>query len=442
MTSSAPDRESRILLRGGHLVDAASGFDGVQDILVEGERIAAIGANLRAPGAREVDLSGLHVSAGLIDMHVHLREPGKADEETIASGARAAVTGGITSVAAFPNTDPVIDNEGGAEFVVLQGKRAGLANVFPVGAVTIGLRGERLAEMAGLAEAGAVAFSDADRSIESAEILRRGLLYARMLDKVVISHCEDRHLRGGGVMNSGEVAVHLGLSGIPDAAEEIVVARDIKLAQITGSRLHISQLSTEGSLESLRRARERDSTVTCDVTPHHFTLTHREVRNFDSRFKMLPPLREEGDVKALREGLADGTIDVIVSGHAPHAEEEKAAEFDRAPFGVIGMETLFPVTYTELVLGEGLALAEVLAKLTLHPARILGLHPDRGQLREGALADLSAFDLESEYTIDSSRFHSHSRNCPFEGKRVRGRAVEVFVGGRHVVSAGQTAAEV
>ncbi len=435
--ASSSEAKNKILIRGGHVVDAASGLDGVMDILIEGSQIAQIGPDLEAGDAEVVNAEGLTVTPGLIDMHVHLREPGKAEEETIASGALAAVCGGITSVAAFPNTDPVIDNAGGAEFVVLQAKRAHGANVFPVGAVTQGLQGEQLAEMAGLAEAGAVAFSDADRAIESAEIFRRGLLYARMLKKVVITHCEDRHLRGGGVMNNGSVSVQLGLSGIPNAAEDIMVARDITLAQITGAQLHISQMSTQGSVEGLRRAKARDLPVSGDVTPHHFTLNHEEVKSFDSCFKMIPPLRAEEDVREIKKGLADGTIEVIASGHAPHASEEKDVEFDSAPFGVIGMETLFSVSYSELVLKEGLTFSTLLSKLTTNPAKLLGLYPKRGALKVGSKADISVFDLDTQFQIDSKKLRSKSSNCPFHGKTVQGKAIDVFVGGRPVVRGGE-----
>lgn len=429
---------SEILIKGGRLVDPATGFDGVGDLLIEDERIAAMGPGLspRTQDHTLIHAAGLLVVPGLIDLHVHLREPGKEDEETIASGAMAAVAGGITSVACFPNTDPAIDNEGEAEFVVLQGKRAGLANVFPVGAITLGLQGKRLSEMAGLARAGAVAFSDADRSVASAEIMRRGLLYAKMLGKVILSHCEDPSLRGAGVMNQGLVSLRLGLPGIPSAAEEIMVSRDITLARITGCPIHIAQVSTEGTVELLRWARESGLPVSGDVTPHHFTLTDDEILGFDSRFKMLPPLRAERDLHALVEAIRDDVIDVITSAHAPHAAEEKEVEFEQAPFGVIGMESLFSITYTELVVKHGLPLPQVVAKMTVNPARILGLYPERGTLREGSFADVAILDIDSERVIDVSQFHSKSRNCPFDGARVRGKTVHVLVGGRHVYGDG------
>ncbi|MBI4584591.1 MAG: dihydroorotase [Planctomycetes bacterium] len=425
----------RLLIKNGWIVDPATGRDEVGDILVEGERIAAIGKGISARGGGDLavlDATGLLVAPGLIDMHVHLREPGKEEEETIRSGAMAAVAGGITSVACFPNTDPAIDNEGEAAFVLLQGKKAGFANVFPVGAVTLGLKGEQLSEMAGLARAGAVAFSDADQPLESAEMFRRGLLYTRMLGKVLIAHNEDRSLRGSGVMNHGLISLRLGLPGIPNAAEDIMVARNITLARITDSALHLGQMSTEGAVALLRRAKEEGLKVTGEVTPHHIALTEEAVIGFDSCFKMIPPLRTEKDAAALVDGLRSGVIEVIASGHAPHAAEEKEVEFTNAPFGVIGMETLFPVAYTELVLRHHLPLSQVLAKMTVNPARILGLYPERGTLEPNRLADLAIFDIGTERAVDSSRFLSRSRNCPFDGHRVRGHTVHVVVGGRIV----------
>jgi dihydroorotase len=424
---------TRILIKGGRVIDPACGMDQLGDVLLESGRVAEVAAEISPESGGDLqvlDATGHVVTPGLIDMHVHLREPGNEEVETIQSGSLAAVSGGATSVACFPNTDPVIDSEGEAEFVVLQGKRANFANVFPVGAISRALQGDRLSEMAGLARAGAVAFSDADRSVSSAEMLRRAMLYARMLNRVVICHCEDRDLRGQGLVNQGTVSMRLGLPGIPNAAEDIVIARDITLARITDASLHISQMSTEGAVELLRRAKDRQLKVTGEVTPHHFSLTDEKLLNFDANFKMIPPLRTDRDVSALVEGLRDDTIDVITSGHAPHSTEDKEREFPAAPFGVIGMETLFPVTFSELVVKHGLDLSQVVSKLTVNPARILGLYPDRGTLRPGSVADVSVFDVESERQIDANSFRSRSRNCPFVGQSVRGTTVHVVVGGR------------
>lgn len=432
-------RVSRVLIQGGRIVDPALGMDEPGDVFIEDGCVAEVAPKISTEGLEAVeilDARGLIVVPGLVDMHVHLREPGNEEVETIESGALSAVAGGVTSVACFPNTDPAVDSEGEAEFVVLQGKRANLANVFPVGAITVGLKGEKLSEMAGIARAGALAFSDADRSVRSAEILRRAMLYARMLDRVVICHCEDSDLRGHGLINQGTVSLRLGVPGIPNAAEDIVIARDVTLARLTDCRIHISQMSTEGSVDLLRRAKDRQLKVTGEVTPHHFTLTDETASSFDSNFKMIPPLRSDRDVAALVEGIRSDTIDVISSAHAPHSVEAKEVEFPSAPFGVIGMETLFPVAYSELVVKHGLSLSQVIAKMTVNPARILGLYPGRGTLRQGSVADVSVFDIERERTIDVSTFLSRSRNCPFSGKRVQGTTVHVLVGGRVIMKNG------
>jgi dihydroorotase len=428
---------TRTLIRGGRIVDPASGLDQVGDLLIDGQHIAEVGkvGPRAAADLRVIEAAGLLVTPGLIDMHAHFREPGKAEEETILSGARAAAAGGITSVACFPNTEPAIDNEAAAEFVVLQGKRAGFANVFPVGAVTANREGQRLAEMGGLARAGAVAFSDADHAVESAEILRRGLLYAKMFGKVVVSHPEDRSLRGAGVMNQGVVSLRLGLAGIPAAAEEVLVARDLILAQATGARIHIGQMSTAGSVELLRMAKAKGILATGEVTPHHLALTDVHVAGYDANFKMLPPLRGDADREALVAGLKDGTIDCIATGHAPHSSEEKEVEFANAPFGVIGVETMFPVVHGELVLKHRLPLIQVIEKMTINPARILGLS-ERGALSPGMIADITVWDLATPRVIDSRRFQSRSRNCPFHGMEVRGTPLHVLVGGRVVMSGG------
>ncbi|MBI4604976.1 MAG: dihydroorotase [Planctomycetes bacterium] len=421
-------------IRRGRVADPATGRDEEGNVLIEGERIRAVGKV--EPHSFEdvdvVDAQGLLVAPGLIDMHVHLREPGNEEEETILSGARAAVAGGVTSVACFPNTEPAIDNEAAAEFQVLQGKRAGLANIFPVGAVTLNREGTRMSEMGGLARAGAVAFSDADRTIRSAEVMRRGLLYAKMFDLPVIAHCEDPDLRGAGVMNHGKVALRLGLPGIPAAAEDIVVARDIRLAEITLGRLHIGHMSTKGALDLLREAKGRRLDVTAEVHPPHFSLTEESVVTYDPNFKLIPPLRTATDVEAMVRGLDEGTIDVISSGHAPHSPEEKQVEIVYAPPGAVGLETLFAVSYTVLVERHGFSVLKLLEKMTWNPARILRLHGERGSLETGKLADVSIFDVAREHVIRSAAFLSKSRNTCFEGWTARGATVHVFVSGRCV----------
>ena len=436
--------ENQLLIRGGRVVDPATGRDEIGDVLIEGKRIVDVGSCC-SPSTSDVDVldaTGLLVTPGLIDMHAHLREPGNAEVETILTGARAAVAGGITTVACFPNTEPAIDNEASAEFVVLQGKRAGYANVFPIGAVTVGRAGERLSEMAGLTRAGAVAFSDGDRTLRSAEMMRRGLLYAKMFDLPVIAHCEDADLRGNGVMNYGRVALRLGLAGIPDVAEDIVVARDIRLAGITQGKLHIAHMSTKNAVEQLREAKGKGIQVTGEVTPPHFTLTEDSLTTYDPNFKMIPPLRTVEDAEALIAGLMDGTIDVIASGHAPHALEEKDVEFVYAPPGVVGLETLFPVSYTELVKKRGMPLPDLLAKLTINPAKLLLMDGTRGSLEPEKLADVSVFNVDSEYAVDTDRFRSKSRNTCFDRMSVFGRPVYVFVSGRCLLRDGHVVGEV
>ncbi|HVR73289.1 MAG TPA: dihydroorotase [Planctomycetota bacterium] len=428
------------LIRGGRVVDPATARDEIADVLVEGERIRVVGVVEPLPAGVPVDIidaRGLIVTPGLIDMHVHLREPGNEEEETILSGSRAAVAGGVTTLTCFPNTEPAIDNEAAAEFVVLQGKRAGLANVLPVGAVTMNRDGQQLSEMGGLVRGGAVAFSDADRSLRSAEVMRRGLLYAKMFDTPVIAHCEDPDLRGMGVMNYGKTALRLGLQGTPDAAEDIVVARDIRLAAITLGRLHISHMSTKGSLDLLREAKLDGVDVTGEVTPPHFSLTEESLVTYDPNFKLVPPLRTSQDVEALVRGLEEGVIDVIASGHAPHSLEEKQLEFLYAPPGVVGLETLFAVSYTVLVERHGFPLLKLIEKMTLQPARILRLSKERGSLEPGKLADISLFDVTRDRIIRPTDFESKSRNTCFEGWSVRGTTVHVLVGGRRVVEAGR-----
>jgi dihydroorotase len=418
----------RTLIRGGRVIDPAQGLDAVTDLWLEGDRVLHIGSRPDLQAEIVVDATGKIVCPGLIDMHVHLREPGREEDETIATGTAAALAGGVTSVACMPNTEPAIDNQAAAEFVILQARRAGQANVFPIGAITKGRRGEELAELGGLVEGGAVGFSDDSSPVRSAEIMRRALEYARMFDRVVMDHCEDTELTRNGVMHEGEVSLALGLPGMPAAAEEIMVARDLILAEQTGGRLHILHVSTAGSVELIRRAKQRGVAVTCEACVHHFALTDEALRSFDSNFKMNPPLRTRRDVEAILVGLRDGTIDAIVTDHAPHAPEKKLRELDQAPFGVIGLETLLPICIKTLIEPGVLTWSEMIAKLTIHPARILGI--DRGTLRPGAIADVTIIDPEAEWTIDPNQFRSKSRNCPFAGWRVRGRAHTVLVAGQ------------
>ncbi|MDQ7780026.1 MAG: dihydroorotase [Planctomycetota bacterium] len=423
---------SSYLIMGGRVIDPASGFDAVTNVLIEDGKVKTLGS-ASPRGYQVIDARGKVVAPGLIDMHTHLREPGKEDEETIASGAAAAVAGGFASVASMPNTDPPIDNEAMVEFIYLQAKRCGKANVFAIAAATKGRKGEELSEIGQLVRGGAVAFSDDGNSIANADVMRRVLQYAGMFDKAVISHCEDRNLSRDGVMNEGYMSTVLGLPGMPAIAEETMVHRDIMLAAATGSKVHIAHVSTAVSVELVRRAKEKGIRVTTEATPHHLVLDETALRTFDPNFKMSPPLRTKKDVEALRRGLTDGTIDAIASDHAPHSSEEKDVEFSAAPFGVIGLETTLPIVLTELVGKNVLSLNEAVARLTLNPARILGI--PRGTLSAGAVADVTVIDLDKEIEIDPSRFISKSRNCPFAGRKLRGCATVVLVGGR-IVSGG------
>jgi dihydroorotase len=415
------------LLRNGRVIDPCRNVDKDADLWIQGERIIGLGPQPELQPQRTIDVRGKIVCPGLIDMHVHLREPGREEDETIASGTAAALAGGVTSVACMPNTEPALDSQAAAEFVHLQAIRARHANVFPVGAITKGRRGEELAEMGGLVEGGAVAFTDDGSPVVSAEIMRRALEYCRMFDKAVLSHCEDLDLTRGGVMNEGFESMRLGLRGMPAAAEEVMVHRDIALAELTGGRLHIMHVSTAGSVDIIRRARQRGVQVTGEACPHHLTLTDKCLRSFDSNYKMAPPLRTDHDIKALIEGLKDGTLGVISTDHAPHAPEKKMRELDQAPNGIIGLETLLPICVLSLIEPGHLTWPQFIEKLTINPARVLGI--DRGTLAPGAIADVTIIDPVLEWTIDPGKFKSKSRNCPFAGWKVRGRAEAVFVGG-------------
>jgi len=419
-----------LLIQNGRVIDPASGTDRVADVLVQEDRIAAVGKGLGKPDGAEVfDAKGLVVAPGLIDLHVHLREPGNEDVETIASGARAAAAGGFTAVCAMPNTDPVTDNQAAVGFIVKQAAQAGAARVYPIGAISLGERGEQLAEFGEMAAAGAVAVSDDGRPVAASHLMRMALAYAQTFGIPVAEHCEDPTLPHG-VMHEGVVSARLGLRGIPAASEEIIVARDVILAGLTGGRLHLCHMSTRGSVELIRRAKESGTHVTAEVTPHHLTLTHEACSGYHTNAKMNPPLREEGDVEAVRQGLKDGTIDVIATDHAPHAYDAKEREFDDAPNGIIGLETALALGITELVGGGLLTLPELIERMTAKPARAFNL--PGGTLTKGSVADVVVFDPERSWTVDPASFQSKSRNTPFAGRALRGRVVRTIVGGRVV----------
>ena len=418
-----------ILLRGGRVIDPASALDGLADVLLIDGKVAGVGPNLSAPdgGAEVVDVSGSVVAPGLVDVHVHLREPGREEAETVASGARAAAAGGFTSVCAMPNTDPVTDNQAAVGFIVKQAREAGAARVYPIGAVSLGQDGERLAEFGNMIAAGAVAVSDDGHPVASSHMMRTALEYALTFGIPVADHCEDPALATGGVMHEGVVATKLGLRGIPSAAEEIMVARDVLLAELTGGHVHLCHMSTQGSVEIIRRAKDRGINVTAEAAPHHFTLTHEACEDYDTNAKMNPPLREVADVAAIIEGLVDGTIDAIATDHAPHHYETKEREFDDAPFGVTGLETALGLAITELVVPGRLGLADLVRRMSTEPARVFGL--PGGTLASGAAADVVVFDPDASWVVEAGNFESKSRNSPFVGWELRGRVERTIVGG-------------
>jgi dihydroorotase len=422
-----------LLLKGGRVIDPSRDLDQTADVLIQDGRIAGVGAGLGAPDGAELrDVRGLVVAPGLVDVHVHLREPGNEDVETIATGARAAAAGGFTAVCAMPNTDPVTDNQAAVGFVVRQSVRAGLARVYPIGAISVGQRGEQLSEFGEMVGAGAVAVSDDGRPVASSHLMRSALEYARAFDIPVADHCEEPTLAAGGVMHEGLVATRLGLKGIPAAAEVIMVARDILLAELTGGHVHLCHVSTRGSVELIRRAKEEGLRVTAEATPHHLTLTERACEHYDTHAKMNPPLREAADVTALRAAVREGVIDCIASDHAPHAYDAKEAAFDDAPFGIVGLETAFGVAHTDLVLGEGgtLSLPELLRHMSTAPAAVFGL--PGGTLKPGAPGDVVVLDVTGQWTVEPAAFFSKSRNTPFAGRTLTGRAALTLVGGKIV----------
>jgi dihydroorotase len=420
-----------ILIRGGRVIDPSRGTDGVADLLVEDGKISAVGRGVEAPdGAAIIDAAGKVVAPGLIDLHVHLREPGQEDLETVASGAMAAAAGGFTAVCAMPNTDPVTDNQAAVGFIVSQAQRAGKARVYPIGAVTLGQRGEQMAEFGELVGAGAVAVSDDGKPVASSHMMRTALEYARTFGIPVANHCEEMSLAEGGAMHEGLVSTRLGLKGIPAAAEEIMVARDIILAELTGGHVHLCHMSTRGSVELIRRGKEKGIRVTAEATPHHFSLTHERCAGYDTNAKMNPPLREAEDVEAIRQGLKDGTIDVIASDHAPHHYDAKEREFDHAPNGIIGLETALGVAVRDLVESGVLTLPELINRMSTQAARIFGL--PGGTLAVGAPADVVVFDPTERWIVRPEKFCSKSRNTPYAGTELVGRAHQTVVRGRVV----------
>ena len=422
--------ERAVLLTGGRVIDPAQGLDGGHDVRVEGGRIAAVGKDLPADGATIVRLpDGWVVCPGFLDMHVHLREPGQEHKETIASGVASAVAGGFVGVACMPNTDPVNDHAGVTEEIVRKATAAQLARVFPIGAVTVGSKGERLAEIRELRAAGCVAVSDDGHPVADALMMRRALEYVSMFDMPLINHCEDPSLKGDGVAHEGYRAAALGLRGIPGAAEAVMVERDVSLSELAGGAVHIAHMSARESLRAVRSGKDRGVSVTCEVTPHHLILTDEELA-YDTNFKMNPPLRAVADRDAMLEGLADGSIDAIATDHAPHHADEKAVEFDRAPFGIIGLETAVSLALDRLVHRDVVSLKRLVELLALNPARILRV--EGGTLAPGSAANITVLAPDATVEIAATRFRSKARNTPFDGWRLRGAVAATFVDGRAV----------
>jgi dihydroorotase len=417
-----------LLIRNGRVVDPAGGTDAVADVLIADGRIQKVGRALKAPaGAELIDATGKVVCPGFIDMHVHLREPGFEYKETIASGTRAAAAGGFTSVACMANTFPVNDNRAVTDYILARAKVEGVVRVYPIGAVTRNLEGRQLAELAEQAEAGCVAFSDDGNCVMNAELYRRAMEYALPFGTPIISHAEDCQLAHGAPMNEGLVATELGLSGQPGAAEDVMVGRDIILAELTGAHLHIAHISTAGAVRMVREARARGVRVTAEVTPHHLVLTDEAVRSYDPNCKMAPPLRTKRDVEACLEGLIDGTIECVATDHAPHATSEKEGEFAEAANGIVGLETAVPILLDRLVRPGVVDLPTLVARLSTGPARLLNL--PGGSLAPGAAADVTILDLERAFTVDPAAFQSRSRNTPFAGFTGTGAPWMTLVGG-------------
>jgi len=426
---------SRLLIRGGRVVDPSQGIDAVLDVLIDGGKIARVGEGIESSDAETMDASGLVVAPGLIDVHVHLREPGGEHKETIASGARAAAAGGFTAVVAMPNTDPPIDSPATVGYVKAAGLRAGGARVFPSGCITLGQKGEQLTEIGELMAAGAVCITDDGRPVMNAGLLRMALEYAQSFDLPVALHEEELTLSRGGAMNEGIIATRLGLTGIPNAAEDVMIARDLMLAELTGGRLHIQHVATRGGVDLIRAAKAKGVRVTAEGSPHHFTLTDEAVGWYNTNAKMNPPLRSAADRDAVRQGVADGTLDVIATDHAPHHYDEKEQAFEDAPNGIVGLETAVGLAYTELVATGLIGLAEMIERMSCAPARAMNLdraadgRPPLGSLREGSAGDVTLLDPMLEWTVDPAGFLSLSRNTPFGGRKLRCRAVRTIIGG-------------
>ena len=421
---------SALLITGGRVIDPAAGTDTQADVLIRDGSIEAIGTGLRDPEAKRFDATGAIVAPGFIDMHVHLREPGIEHAETIETGARAAAAGGFTTICCMPNTLPVNDSATVTSYIIQRAAQVAKVNVFPIGAITKGSLGEELAAIGSMREAGIVAISDDGRPVMNARVMRRAMELARALDLTVIDHCEDLHLSAGGDMHEGRESVRLGLGGIPSASEDVMVARDLLLAELTVARFHVAHLSTSRSMAMVAFAKTRGLEVSCEVTPHHFALTDRELGDYDSNFKMKPPLRCSEDTEAVIDGIVSGVVDAIATDHAPHAGSDKMQEFERCPFGILGLETALGLSLSELVHPGRITVNRMVELFTTGPANILKLN--RGSLAPGAPADVTIFDLTTEWAYDVQQSYSKSRNSPFSGRSFRGGPLATIVGGEIV----------
>jgi dihydroorotase len=410
-----------LLVKGGRVIDPASKHDAVADVLIRDGKVEAVGAGLKADGVPVFDATGAIVAPGFIDMHVHLREPGIEHAETIETGAKAAAAGGFTSICCMPNTIPVNDSATVTSYIVQRAREVAPVNVFPIGAITKGSKGEELAAIGSMHEAGIVAISDDGRPVMNARVMRRAMEAARALNIPVIDHCEDLNLSAGGDMHEGPQSVRLGLRGIPSASEDVMVARDLLLAELTGASYHVAHLSTVRSMAMVAFAKSRGIRVTCEVTPHHFALTDGELASYDSNYKMKPPLRRSPDVEAMIEGIRNGTVDAIATDHAPHPGDEKMQEFERCPFGITGLETAIGLTLSELVHPGHISVSRMVELFTTGPADVLRLN--RGRFAPGAPGDVTVFDLTTEWTFDVGRSQSKSHNSPFDGKQFKGGPV-------------------
>lgn len=429
----------KLLIKNGTVLNPATNLNDIMDVLVIDDKIEKIEKNISEDADKVIDAQNMWVTPGLIDVHVHLRDPGFEYKETIATGTRSAAMGGFTTICCMPNTDPVCDSEIMVEYIKMKAMRDGVVNVLPIGAITKGQKGEELSNIGQMANAGACAISEDGKSVLSAGLLKTAMKYAKMFQIPVLSHCEDKDLVGGGSMNAGATAQFLGLKGISNDSEEVIVARDIILAASTKSKLHLCHMSTKGSVQLIKEAKARGEQITAEACPHHFTLTDKAVIDYDGNTKMNPPLRSEEDVLAIKQALKDDIIEIIATDHAPHSSDEKNCEYEKAAFGIVGLETALPLAI-QVLLGEGwLTPMQLIAKMTIHPAKMLGI--DKGSLEIGKTADIIIIDPNKNYKINASELKSKSKNTPFDGYDVHGKVLYTIVSGKIVVENGELVEE-